>query len=257
MTDLDHPPRRYGETEVARILRRATELQQEEPVLARGREGLSLAELEEIGAEVGIDPQFLRRAAVELDSTAGEPSGWARVLGERVTLLQETVVPGELGEGGFERLVPVIQEVAEDFGQASLLGRTLTWRAETASKTRSLQVMVTSRNGETHIRVEERLHQFASGLFGGTLGGVGGGVGLGVGLPVGIEVLGSALFATAFPLGILGITFLTARKIYQAVARRRKKVLALLLQRLADAVADDVAEGPPPALDRGSPLPGQ
>jgi hypothetical protein len=242
MTEVDHPLRRYGEAEVAKILRRATELQHEEPLRARSSEGLSLAELEEIAAEVGIDPQLLRRAAVELDSVAGKPDGWAKILGDRMTLLQETVVPGELPDGAFEALVPIIQEVADDFGQPSLLGRTLTWRAETASKTRSLQVMVSARNGGTHIRVEERLHQLAGGLFGGTLGGVGGGVGLGVGLPVGIEVLGSALFATAFPLAVLGVTFVVARQIYRAVARTRRKVLATLLQRLAAAVTEAIAE---------------
>ena len=32
----------------------------------------------------------------------------------------------------------------------------LTWHAETQSKSRSLQIVVSARNGETHIRGEER-----------------------------------------------------------------------------------------------------
>ncbi|MFC1662039.1 hypothetical protein ACFL3S_11425 [Gemmatimonadota bacterium] len=207
MSEPDHLPRRYGEAEIARILRRATELQHEEPVRARGSEGLSLAELEEIAVEVGIDPLVLRRAAVELDSVVGEPTGWARLVGDRVTLLQETVVPGELPDSGFERIVPVIQDMAQDFGQPSLLGHTLTWSSETASKTRSLQVMV------------------------------------------------SALFAVAFPLGVLGITYLGARAIYRAVAQKRRRVLADLLQRVAAAVTEAIAEVSLPEPEGPSRLP--
>ena len=96
MSESEHLPRRYEEAEVAKILKRATELQREEPVRARGQEGITLAELEEIAGEVGIDARLLRRAAVELDAGAGEPTGWTRLLGEQVTLLQETTVPGEI-----------------------------------------------------------------------------------------------------------------------------------------------------------------
>lgn len=242
MSEPNHLPRRYEEAEVAKILKRATELQREEPVRARGSEGITLAELEEIAGEVGIDARLLRRAAVELDAGAGEPTGWTRLLGEQVTLLQETTVPGEIPDSEFERLIPVIQEMAQDFGQPSLLGRTLTWRAESASKSRSLQVLVSSRDGRTHLRVEERLHQMASGLFAGSMAGFGGGVGLGVGIPIGVEVLGSVLFATAFPLGILGLSYIAAREVYKAFAKKRRRVLGELLRRLADEVTEIVAE---------------
>jgi hypothetical protein len=103
-------------------------------------------------------------------------------------------------------------------------------------------VVVSARRGETHVRVEERLHQFAAGLFGGTLGGVGGGVGIGVGLPVGLEVLGSTLFAVAFPLGIFGLSYLGARAIYRQVVQRRRAKLVELLERITAAVEQSIAE---------------
>ena len=256
MTEPKHLPRLYDEDEVGKILDRATAIQRQEPVRASGRSGLSLAELEEIALETGIDPKHLRRAALELDTGEITSNLGTRLAGERTTLALESTVPGELPEDAFERIVFVIQRVAKEHGQPSLLGRTLTWRAETANKTRTIQVTVSARRGETHIRVEERLHQFAAGLFGGVMGGVGGGVGLGVGLPVGLEVLGSALFATAFPLGIIALSYVASREIYKIFVRRRREALAELLAQITEAVAETTAETSLDASDRPLELPG-
>ena len=137
-------------------------------------------------------------------SSRAEPEGWERVTGERLTLMQESVVTGELTEEGFERVVEAIQRTAQEHGQPSLLGRTLTWQAETAGKTRTIQATVTSRDGQTYMRVVERLHQMASGLFAGTVAGAGVGLGMAAGVPLAINVLGSGLLAFAFPDGQCG-----------------------------------------------------
>jgi hypothetical protein len=246
-------PRLYDEREVGKILERATELQRQEPARAAEGGGLSLEELEEIALEAGIDTRLLRRAAVELDTGEIDPSGWDRLVGDHTTLVYEATVPGELGQDHFEGVVSAIQQGAREHGQPSLLGRTLTWQAETPSKTRSMQVVVSARRGETHVRVEERLHQFAAGLFGGIIGGVGGGVGVGVGLPVGLEVLGSAFFAVAFPLGILGLSYLGAMQIYRQVVKRRRAKLMELLERITEAVRrgieDEAIDGPETHLE--------
>jgi len=241
MTDAGDPPRLYGEQEIGHILKRATELQHAEPS-PPSMGGMTLAELEEIAIEAGIDPRHLRRAAMDLDSGTSEPQFWDRVVGEQLQLERETVIPGELPESGFERVVSVIQRTAHEHGQPSLLGRTLTWRAETPNKTRTIQVVVNARGGETRIRIEERLNQFAGGLFGGTLGGIGGGVGMGLGLPLGIEVFGSALFAVAFPIGILGLTYIGAREIYRTVVKSRRRKMAVLLDAVAQEVTECIAE---------------
>jgi len=253
MADSPRLPRLYDEKEVGKILKRATDLQREDPVRANPAGGFSLEELEEIAAEAGIDPQHLRRAAAELDTGGSDVEGWEHLLGEKVTLVRQAVVPGELGEEGFERLVPAIQILASEHGQPSLLGRTLTWHSETQSKSRSLQIVVSVRGGETHIRGEERLHQMAAGLFAGTTAGFGVGVGLAVGMPVGLEVLGSALFAAAFPLGTIGLTLVAVRQIYRAVVRRRRSILARLVEGIAAEAAAAIAEAalaePKPPLE--------
>ena len=241
MSDATNLPRLYDEKEVGKLLKRATELQREDPVRAAASGGLSLAELEEIAAEAGIDPTFLRRAAAEMASGETDPGGWERITGERLTLVREAVVAGELDQDGFERVVTAIQMTAREHGQPSLMGRTLTWRAETASKTRTIQVTVTSRDGETHIRAEERLHQMASGLFAGSVLGVGTGLGVGAGLPLAINVFGSAVLAVGFPAGIMGLTWVAAREIYRRVVRRRELALSALLDAMVEAASQAIA----------------
>ena len=62
MTDRSNLPpslsRVYGDKEIGQILKRATELQGQEPS-APSSSGLTLQELEEVAVEAGIDPRFL------------------------------------------------------------------------------------------------------------------------------------------------------------------------------------------------------
>lgn len=237
MTDPNHLPRLYDEKEVGKLLKRATELQRQDPARASASSGLSLTELEEAAAEVGIDPRFLRQAAAEMASGSRAARGLEVVTGERLTLTREAVVAGELDQDGFERVAEAIQVNAGETGQSSLLGRTLTWQAETAGKTRTVQVIVTSRDGETHIRAVERLHQMASGLFAGTVVGVGTGVGVGAGLPVALTLFGSPLLAVAFPLGLSGLALIGCREIYRRFVRRRDSALTTLVSAAVEAAS--------------------
>lgn len=238
MSDSKPPARRYDEDEVRRIVARATELQRELPGAA-GSDGLTLAEVEEIATEAGIERTLIRRAARELDTGVEEAGPWAAVAGASPKIVLERTLPGEIPDEAFELLVTEIQRGMGTHGQPAVLGRTLSWRSETPASTRLLHVMVTSRDGETHIRIAERLHQLAGGLFGGIVGGVGGGVGLGVGLGVGIGALGSALFAVAWPVGVVGLSYMTAREIFRVMVRNRRRALSDLLERLTEVVLDE------------------
>lgn len=255
MDESSNLPRRYGEQEIGRILKRATELQHLEPS-APAAGGVTLAELEEIAAEAGIDPRYLRRAAVEVDSGLHDTSIWTRVVGDELLLVRELTLPGELGEGGFERIVAAIQSKTSEHGQPSLLGRTLTWRAETASKTRTIQVVVTSRDGHTQLRLEENLTQLATGLFAGTTSGFGLGLGLGVGVPIGAGVLGSALFAVAAPLGAVAISFVASRAIYRTIVRSRSRRIAALFDAIVEEARASIEQAvASPSAPASLPLP--
>ncbi|MEM1042702.1 MAG: hypothetical protein AAGI91_08745 [Bacteroidota bacterium] len=61
------PDRRFTEDEVREIVRRASEQQAEDAERREAREhGLTLTDLERLGAEVGLEPDYLRRAADEV-----------------------------------------------------------------------------------------------------------------------------------------------------------------------------------------------
>ena len=255
MSEPTRLPRLYDEKEVGRLLERATELQREDPVRPNPSGGFSLQELEEIAAEAGIDPNHLRRAAMELDAARAETSGWARLLGDSPAISLRATVPGELPTDAFEMLIPVIQQTMHEHGQPSLLGHTLTWQAEVGQKERSIQVIVSSRAGETHIQAEEHLHRLAGAIFGGGGTGVGVGVGVGVGMPIGLNLLHSALFAAAFPIGVIGLTFVAAREIFRRIMRRRRRILGEVVDRLVAEVTRLVAESTLPGGDRARELP--
>jgi len=107
MPEDERSSRRYSEKEVGLILRRATEFQRSEPSAADPT-GLTLAELEEVASEVGIDPAYLRRAAAELEAGAGS-GPWDKFLGGPLAFVLERTIPGEFPESRFEELVPLMQ----------------------------------------------------------------------------------------------------------------------------------------------------
>lgn len=257
MTDPGNLPRVYGEKEIGRILQRATELQHAEPTAPAT--GVTLAELEEIAVEAGIDPRFLRRAAGEIDAGVTDTSFWTKVVGDQLMLIRELSVPGELEESGFERIVETILTNSQEHGQPSLLGKTLTWRAETPSKLRTIQLSVASRDGHTQIRLEENLTQLASAVFWGTTAGAGLGIGTGVGIPAGLA-LGSALLATALPIGVVAASFIGSRWVYRSMVRTRTRRIGRLFDAVVEAARVEIAaralpEVPPTPLEAPAPDP--
>ena len=248
MTDPGHLPRVYGDKDIGRILKRATELQHAEPTMSASA-GVTLTELEDIAAEAGIDPRYLRRAALEIDAGMADGSFWTKVTGADLTLVREATLHGELPDSGFERIVTAIQSASREHGLPSLLGRTLTWRTESSSKTRTMQIVVSARDGRTTVRLEENLSQLAAGLFGGTTTGVGVGLGVGLGVPAG-AALGSALFAVAAPVGVVALSYLASRSIYRGVVARRTRAVDEVFDRAVTAARDCIesARLDPPSI---------
>ena len=232
----DDEARHYSEKEVGRLLKHATELQQlDETGGPGGHEGggMTLATLQEVAAEVGIEPRYIRLAAARIDNREASGIGPA-LAGTPLVLRAEQVIPGDLQEEDYEQIVTEIQMATDVPGNASMVGRTLTWRSVTSEhQTRSLQVTVASRNGETRIQAQERLHGYAGSLYGGVVFGAGTGVGLGVGFGVGLGALGSALFTAAFPVTLVGSLYVAMRQVMKSVGRKRRVELDGLLDRIA------------------------
>jgi hypothetical protein len=159
----------------------------------------------------------------------------------------ERRVQGEVPEDRWDDVIHEISRAADGQGHPSVIGRTLSWVLSDPNRQRFLQVTVANREGETVIRIEERMQQLAGAIYGGIIGGVGGGLGLGVGLGVGLGALGSAVFATVFPVTVLAGSFWVARTAFGSTATKRRRALITLLDRLTELVER------PPRLEDGEP----
>jgi hypothetical protein len=254
MTDPNLPTsRRFNEKEVAQIIKRASELQQEEAPSA-STNGMSLAELEQVAREAGLDPALVRRAANDLDTRITDQSP-SRFVGAPTRLTLERTIDGEIPTDEYETLVLEMNRVLGLVGSASILGRTLQWTAQGVDRrrvsTRTVQITVTPRHGRTTIRIEEPLGALAGGLFAGLMGGLGGGM-MGPAFGIGLGAFNSGSVAVALMAGGVSGSYLLARTIFGRMVRRRgeshQELMSRLVERASEAIASSLAKSP--TLDR-------
>jgi hypothetical protein len=248
MEGLPPDVRRYSDKEISRILRRASQIQRETPARPDPA-GLTLAELEEIAVEAGIDVDNLRAAASELSADPDDDSWQTRMLGAPLTQRLVRRIPGELPAEAFGSLVPILQTESGVTGQASTVGRTLTW-ASTASgnNTRSLNILVMAEGGETLVQLEERSNQTALAFhLGFSMGGLGFAIPAGAGLGA---TLGVAL-GVAAGVGVGGVFYLIGRTLYGATTRARRRKVETLFDKLVERVRVLIAADP--SLQGGGP----
>lgn len=236
--------RRFNEKEVALIIKRASELQQTETT-TESNTGMSLAELEQVAREAGLDPALVRRAAADLDTRVTDQTP-NRFLGAPTVLRLERTIDGEVPSEEYEPMVLEMQRLMGGASTASTLGRTLQFslagRHRHHATGRDLQVTVTPRNGRTTIRIEETLGPLAGGLFGGLMGGLSG-----FAIPAG--VLGATLaHSPTLGVGLAGAflsgSYLLARTIYGKIVRGRGDKLHELMSRLVEHASATAVRAP-------------
>jgi len=232
------PPdvRRYGDREIAKILKRASQMQRESPARP-DPSGLTLAELEEIAVEAGIDVENLRLAAAEVASVSDD-SWQTGLFGAPLTQRLERSIPGELPPEAFGSLVPLLQVESGITGQVSTVGNALTW-ASTSNNSRSLSVLVIADNGHTKIQLEEKSSQVAVGLHVGMGSGS-----LGLAIPGGLALGAAAGVAAGLGagIGVSGAFYLLARTLYKFTTNRRRRKIEVVFDRLATRIADLIAQ---------------
>ncbi len=124
--------RRYSREEFALVLRRAAELQSqrgEQPAAAdslAGAEGMSLAEMQAVARDVGIDPARVADAAALLPRA--EQDALARYLGGPFRYSLERSVSGALPARASGRILEAIRRAAADQGKTSEVHGALEWR---------------------------------------------------------------------------------------------------------------------------------
>jgi len=234
------PARRYNEKEVARLLKRASELQRSSPA-APNPSGLTLTELEDIAREAGLDVDMLRQAATELNASPMPRNAGEKLAGAPLRIVLERTLPFEASEANFILLVPAIENAFSGPGQISQIGRTFSWHASRSNSGRTQQVRVTIHSGETLIRIEESFGGLVGGVYGGILGGVGGGVGLGAGPAIAFALHSTAL-AFILPAIIFGATYASVRYGYKTFIANRQRTLEQLMQDIIAALSDRVTQ---------------
>ena len=249
MADAPSSSRKFNDEEVALIIKRAAELQQTEQIAQDPGSALSLADVEAIAKEAGIDPALVRRAANTLDQPSTEktrPSPW---VGAPTRLVYERVVDGEVTPDAYEPIVNEIRRTFGDNGVPSVLGRTLAWTSTQTggrrhSRGRQIDVSVMSRGGVTTIRVEEELRNIAGALFGGLVGGGGGGT-TGISVGIGMGALHSAPLAAMIWLAVAGGFYTLARVLFGNLSEKRDHELRSLTDRLQSIVETSVPQPSP------------
>ena len=117
--------RRYDDDEVAAIFQKAAEGPQSAPLQSAREDGMTLAELQDIGREVGISPEAVASAARSLEN---RPRGGARsFLGLPIGVERSVVLDRRLTEAEWDRLVVELREVFNARGSVKSDGSFRQW----------------------------------------------------------------------------------------------------------------------------------
>jgi len=116
--------RRYSDDEVAAIFQKASEVSLAVPGAGR-TDGLTLADLQEIGREVGIAPEAVALAARSIEARPVARS--TRVLGLPLTVERTVELDRSMTVAEWERLVVQLREVFDARGKVSSTGSLRQW----------------------------------------------------------------------------------------------------------------------------------
>lgn len=119
------PERRYSDEEVAEIFARATEAEHSTPRRLRAAEGMTIAQLQEIGREAGIAPELVVRAAHSLDTPAQPPV--KKFLGFPVGVGRTVRLDRRLTDEEWERLVVDLRQTFDARGVVRVDGAFRQW----------------------------------------------------------------------------------------------------------------------------------
>ena len=117
--------RRFSDDEVARIFARATEIQKDDSRALVRSEGMSLAELQAIGKEAGIDAALIAQAARAVDQPAAPKV--PAVIGIPIGVARSILLDRRLTDDEWESLVVRCRELFEARGKVESHGSFRQW----------------------------------------------------------------------------------------------------------------------------------
>lgn len=119
--------RRFSEKEIAAIFEQAAEAQRVAHDHPSAEGGLTLAELKEIGADVGISAEFVTRASQSIDSDT-HLAPRQTFLGLPVSASHTIDIPGPFTGEDWDRLVADLRQTFQAGGEINLDGSLREWR---------------------------------------------------------------------------------------------------------------------------------
>jgi hypothetical protein len=119
--------RRYTEAEVEEILRRATNVSEASDRSLASFEGMTLAELQDIAGEVGIDPLQVSRAATALDRREATPSLTRTFMGAKIGVGRTAQFDRRLTQEEWHRLVLDLRDTFDAKGKVREEGSFREW----------------------------------------------------------------------------------------------------------------------------------
>jgi hypothetical protein len=218
--------RRYSDEEVAEILKVAVETGG--ALVHRGSEGLSLAEVQAIAAEVGIDTGRVESAALALDVAESQRS--VPVLGTPYAPQFEVRVPGAVSPEDFPEVLATIRRVMGRHGIPDERFGALEWKAQDTMGGR--YVSVHPKDDEIEIRA---YGNFRDGIMTSFLPTF-----LGMGMVAGLGGLALEALGISVPMGAgLGVPFTLVAGFFSGLGiwRWRYRKEDAQLRRVAELLA--------------------
>lgn len=142
------PGNLFSEDETTQIVKRAAQLQ-EEAQLGSYTPGVTEEELERIASEMGVNPEYLRKAIEEQRNRTEEP----QKAGPFTKLVYERVIDGEIAPEDFDLLQSLPISPSHNH-LMSQIGRT--FQSTSMAGTNQVRTTITSREGRTRVRIESR-----------------------------------------------------------------------------------------------------
>ncbi len=229
------------------IVKHAADIQAAKPT----GEGMSLAGVQRIAAEVGIEPGQIRDAAAAIANSDQVilPGG---IFGVRGELLLERFVDAEVAASDYADLLEEIRVTLGEVGEINeTLGTALSWSSSPKGTGRKAQILVSPKDGQTRLRIQDvegtpaAIAMVPVTAFGLAIVGITGAILSNLGLSTGITT--AAAIATA--LTFFGSSYGLLRRSFNRQMKHRSEKITELMERLV-ALAKRESRGSSPVESR-------
>ena len=156
--DYDRPAHRsYNEKEIGALIQRATEMHEE--AMGASERSLSLEEIEHIAAELGLPPEYMRTAALELEVRVNSDRAFS-VFGGPFVIDQARVVDETMTEEQWEQVVMELRAFTGKKGQVDEVGPAREWihaigEGDEGFNFVKTRVTIRPRDGQTSIQIRK------------------------------------------------------------------------------------------------------